>query len=181
MCSNPPKLVFCKLRLLATSTFVSVFFLAAEAGAFERQWHLGGGAGVVLPSGPYALAPAAGAYASYGVSDAFDVKLQLTLARAAAEPDLSSYRYGAYAALAYKLDVIQWIPYLGIRAGAVGITDPVPPFEALSPSIGGIAGVDYAMSRSLGFGLELSLDYLLAGSSNELLGALLTAEYRFGY
>ena len=181
VCSNPRKLVFRPLRLVTSSVFVSVCFLAGGAGAFERQWHLGGGAGAVLPSGPYALAPAAGAYASYGVSDVFDVKLQLTLARATAEPDLSSLRYGAYGALAYKLDVIQWIPYLGVRAGAVGVSDPVPPFEALSPSIGGIAGVDYAMTRSVGFGLELSLDYLLAGSGNELLGALLTAEYHFGY
>jgi hypothetical protein len=89
--------------------------------------------------------------------------------------------YGAHAALAYKLDVIQWIPYFGVRAGAVGVSDPVAPYESLSPSVGGIAGVDYAMSRSLGFGLQLSLDYLLAGEGNQLFGGLITAEYHFGY
>lgn len=181
MCSNPRPLVFRPLHLLASSTFVIGLSLTGNASAFERQWHLGGGAGVVTPSGPYALAPALGAYASYGVSDVFDVKLQLTLSRAAAEPDLASFRYGAHAALAYKIDVIQWIPYFGIRAGAVAVSDPVAPFEKLSPSVGGIAGVDYAMTRSLGFGLELSLDYLSAGAGNELFGALITAEYHWGY
>jgi hypothetical protein len=155
--------------------------LAGTASAFERQWHFGGGAGVVVPSGPYELGPALGAYGSYGVSDAFDVKLELSLARSTAEPDVASLMYGAHAALAYKLDVIQWIPYLGVRAGAVGVSDPVPPFESLSPSVGGITGVDYAMSRSFGFGLQLSLDYLLAGEGNQLFGGLITAEYHFGY
>ncbi len=172
--------MLCRL-LFALSSFAVVVSFAGGASAFEKQWRFGGGAGVIVPSEPYALGPAVGAYGAYGVSDVFDVKLELSLARATAEPDLASFMYGAYGGLAYKLDVIQWIPYIGVRAGAVGVSDAAPPFEALSPSVGGIAGVDYALSRSLGFGLELSFDYLLAGEGNRLLGALISAEYHFGY
>jgi hypothetical protein len=167
--------------LLFASSFTIVVSLAGGAHAFEEQWRFGGGAGVVVPGESYTLAPAVGAYGAYGVSDAFDVKLELSLARSTADPDVASFFYGAYGALAYKLDVIQWIPYLGVRGGVVGVSAAVAPFEAFSPSAGGIAGVDYAFSRSLGFGLGLSFDYLLAGSGNQLFGALLTAEYRFGY
>lgn len=165
--------------LLAASSFVCVVSFAEKASAFEEQFRFGGGAGVLSPSEPYSLGPALGAYGAYGISDVFDVKLELTLARVTAEPDVAAFSYGVHAALAYKLDVIQWIPYFGARAGAVGVSDPAAPFEALSPSIGGIAGIDYAMSRNLGFGLGLSFDYLISG--NQLFGALLTAEYRFSY
>jgi hypothetical protein len=128
-------------------------------------------------------------HAAYGLSDVFDLRLELAGSRQTIKPRTVEERrepvvadlYAARLGLAYKLDVIQWIPYLGVRAGAVGVSDPVPPFESLSPSVGGIAGVDYAMSRSLGFGLQLSLDYLLAGEGNQLFGGLITAEYHFGY
>jgi hypothetical protein len=154
---------------------------AGNASAFEKQWHFGGGLGVAVPSDAYKLAPALGAYGAYGISDVFDVKLELTLARSSAESPPASLLTGAHGALAYKIDVIQWIPYLGVRAGALAVSDPVGPFKGLQATVGGIAGVEYAMTRSLGFGVELSLDYSLADSGANIMGALATAEYHFGY
>jgi hypothetical protein len=168
-------------RFLTLPLFAGFFMFAGNASAFENQWHFGGGLGVAAPSGAYSLAPAAGVYGAYGISDVFDVKLELTLARATVESRPASLLTGAHAALAYKIDVIQWIPYLGVRAGMIAVSDPVGPFKGLQASAGGIAGVEYAMSRSLGFGLELFLDYSLGDSSAHMLGALATAEYRFGY
>lgn len=168
-------------RFLTLPLFAGLFMFVESASAFERQWHFGGGLGVAKPSDAYSLAPALGAYGAYGISDVFDVKLELTLARSSADSQPASLLTGAHAALAYKIDVIQWIPYLGVRSGVIAVSDPVGPFKGLQATVGGIAGIEYAMTRSLGFGVELFLDYSLADTSANMMGALATAEYHFGY
>jgi hypothetical protein len=155
-----------------------VLFLGPRAGAFEREWHLGGGLGVAAANG-YPLGPAANLYAAYGISDVFDVRLELAGSRSSLAPE-SAYLYGAKAALAYKIDVIQWIPYVAIAGGYLGVTRRVAPFTLGQPTAGLLAGLDYAVSRDFGLGVALSYDYAFHPGAAYANG-FLRAEYHFGF
>lgn len=155
-----------------------VLLLGGRASAFERQWHLGGGLGAAAAN-HYQLGPALNAYAAYGLSDVFDVRLELAGSHnATAQGD--AFLYGAKAALAYKIDVIQWIPYLGLTGGYLGVSRRASPFATAQPTAGLLAGLDYAVSRSFGLGLALSYDYAFHPGAAYANG-FLRAEYSFGF
>jgi hypothetical protein len=166
--------------------------LEGTAHAFERQWHFGLGAGAAAANG-YRVGPALNAYAAYGLSDVFDLRAELLGSRQfvtpvavqgetpslfqRAEPSLF---YGGKLALSYKVDVIQWIPYAALAAGYLGVTEPLAPYAKGQPSLGIIAGLDYAATRNLGFGGALHYDYVFhPGAAYAAL--LFRAEYRFGF
>ncbi len=48
-----------------------------RAHAFEREWHVGGGLGATVYPHYYSTGPALGLNAAYGISDVFDLKLEL--------------------------------------------------------------------------------------------------------
>ena len=89
-------------------------------------------------------------------------------------------RCGGKLALAYKIDVIQWIPYVALTAGYLGVTKPRGPYTSGQPSAGILAGLDYVASRDLGFGAVVDYDYAFhPGAAYAAL--LVRAEYHFGY
>jgi hypothetical protein len=151
---------------------------AGRAAAFEREWHLGGGLGGAAAN-HYALGPALNAYAAYGISDVFDVRLELAGSRNSTQAG-DAFLYGAKAALAYKVDVIQWIPYVAIAGGYLGATRRVSPLALAQPTAGLLAGLDYAVSRNFGLGLALSYDYAFHPGAAYANG-FLRAEYTFGF
>jgi hypothetical protein len=153
--------------------------LAAEpAHAFERQWHLGGGLGAGGPTGDYSLGPVLGLHAAYGISDVFDARLELQ--GSAHELDgLATSFYGARLGIAYKLDVIQWIPYAGISGGGFAVAGET--WTVLRPSVGAFVGLDYAVSRHFGVGVLGIGDYVFTAYGKTLVAVLLRAEYRFGW
>lgn len=162
--------------------------VTGRAGAFERQWHFGAGAGVATPGSGYKLGPAVGLHAAYGLSDVFDARLEVLLSRhrpsLPADPtaprDPLGQFYGAKLGIAYKLDVIQWIPFVGVSAGFLGMVDAREPYRGAQATLGLIAGLDYALARSLGLGVIVTVDYPL-GPPATLTAGLLRAEYRFGW
>src|SRR5687768_9873032 len=112
---------------------------SSPALAFERQWHVGAGGGVVLPPGEYSVGPALAAHGASVLSGA--------------------------AGIAYKLDIIEWVPYGGVLAGYTW-SDPDLPSELgphRSPTLGFILGVDYGFSRNFGVGVAFREDFLLSG------------------
>jgi hypothetical protein len=165
--------------LFGLVTLCFVLLLGRHAGAFERQWHLGGGLGAATAN-HYRLGPAANAYAAYGLSDVFDVRLELAASQNATSQRGDPFLYGAKAALAYKIDVIQWIPYLALAGGYLGASRPVRPLAKGQPTAGFVAGLDYAVSRSFGLGLALSYDYAFHPGAYYANG-FLRAEYTFGF
>jgi hypothetical protein len=165
------------------ATFVSnallaAAFVARPARAFEKQWHLGGGLGFAAPNGSYDAGPALGVHAAYGLSDVFDLRLEMQASRSEL-PLLPLWFYGARAGIAYKLDVIQWIPYAGVSAGGFAIA--WEDGTLLRPSVGALAGLDYAVSRHFGVGALGAGDYIFADSGVTVLSVLVRAEYRFGW
>ena len=164
--------------LSAVAALLACLTWGHGARAFEREWHLGGGLGAAAANG-YALGPAVNLYAAYGLTDAFDLRVELAGSRSATQPE-PAYLYGGKVAFVYKLDVIQWIPYLGVAGGYLRMTERVAPFALGQPTAGFIGGPDYAVSRSLGLGVAGTYDYAFhptAGYAN----AFLRAEYHFGF
>src|SRR3954470_12003559 len=79
-----------------------------HARAFEREWHVGGGVGFTAYPSYYGLGPSLGLHAAYGLSDVFDLKLELLGASHsyqanAASPSERGASYSAVAGLSYKL------------------------------------------------------------------------------
>jgi len=152
--------------------------VSSRAGAFEREWHLGGGLGLAAAPG-HDLGPAASLYAAYGLSDAFDARVELSTSiqgRLNAANAFFSFK----GALAYKLDVGRWIPWIGPSVGGLATGQQKWPFDGMQPTIGAIAGLDYAWTRHFGVGLCLSGDYGFDQAA--VYGAgYLRAEYKFGW
>lgn len=174
--------------LLSTSLLVALCWLPRSASAFERQWHVGAGLGVLVPSRVYGAGGAAALHAAYGLSDVFDARLALT--GSLHEPDDDNEKRTslglATLGLAYKLDIIEWVPYFGVRAGGYYFTQAPPAskpdvetYSRGGGAVGAMAGVDYSFSRSFAVGAELSYDELLP--EGHVSGAFLRAEYRWGF
>jgi hypothetical protein len=157
------------------------------ADATERQWHLGAGAGFVgFDASEIDLGPAVQLHAAYGLSDMFDVRLELKGSRnpvhyAATDTTTTQTFFAVDAAFIYKLDVIRWVPYFGLVAGYHGTdAEPLPDVLARADfAIGGMGGLDYAFSRSVAVGVQAEYQWLLEGTT--VYAALLYGEYRWGY
>jgi hypothetical protein len=168
--------------VLALVGFFAALLESGRAEAFERQWHFGGGAGMASPGTGFALGPAVGLHGAYGLSDVFDARLELLLSQHAprAEGASADRFYGAKLGVAYKLDVIQWIPYFGVTAGFLGALEPRDQYRAAQGTIGAMGGLDYAVGRNLGVGVIGTVDYAL-GPPATMTAGVLRVEYRFGW
>jgi hypothetical protein len=151
--------------------------------AFEREWHLGAGAGISSGSG-LSTSPAIGAYAAYGLSDVFDFRAELTGRGYQIGASRDPHSLSAAAGLAYKLDVLRWVPWAGVYVGYVGfLKQPREglPFARHDAAIGLGFGLDYAASRQLGLGVTLRYDDALTQAGATNFDALLRVEYRWGW
>jgi hypothetical protein len=161
--------------------------LGRPASAFERQWHFGGGIGAASYEGTEGgISPALGLHAAYGLSDMFDARVELLGSHHTSSDDESLDVFSAAAGVTYKLDVIEWIPYIGLLAGYYYFNgEPEPEFQhdfALSAQL----GLDYAWSRSFGLGVALRYHGFMLDAPRSFTDAayftgLLRAEYRFGW
>src|SRR5690606_20768153 len=119
------------------------------------------------------------------LSDMFDVKLDL--AGSSHEVELGDYSerhmlYTASLGVAYKIDIIEWIPYIGVHAGYMFFDLPEASdldMERNDFILGGMLGLDYAVTRAFGLGLMNRLHIPLSGSN--LVDLFLRAEYRWGW
>ena len=129
------------------------------------------------------MSPALGLYAAYGVSDVFDVRLEVTARGYHLASEQDPNQLSAMLGLVYKLDVLRWVPWGGVYVGYQGF-DAVPRkdlvFEQHDAALGMGLGLDYAFSRSFGAGITLRFDDALT-SDQAAFDALLRAEYRWGW
>lgn len=172
-----------RASLVGSGLMAAVGCVSAQAHAFEREWHVGGGLGVADGKG-LALSPALSAYAAYGLSDTFDARVELTARGYHVGSNENPNALNAMAGIAYKLDVLRWVPWVGVYAGytaflkapRVGLSYQQRDF-ALALGL----GLDYAVSRNFGLGVTLRFDEALASQSDRTVDALLRAEYRWGW
>jgi hypothetical protein len=170
---------------------IAAALLGRPARAFENQWHLGAEiGGAKLLGEELGFGPRAGAYAAYGLSDVFDARFgagAFLASRNAIETFAAADVRAASAelGLAYKLDVIEWIPYAAALAG-VAWTNVAPEGTSSvtewAPALGVELGLDYAVSRELGLGLHYRAEaWLGAGAVDGAMSLSLAAEYRWGW
>jgi len=185
-----------RLCVLAALT-VCVLVGTRPACAFEHEWHIGGGIGFAsLPETDYATGVAAGVHAAYGISDMFDLRLELMASRHTYPPievpfTPAALLLSAAAGPAYKIDVGDWIPYGALLVGyyvfagngpsVLGLESPADQSVGASLAL----GLDYGPLPHLGFGLqarfhELFWDLPSSFQQTSAFSLLLRAEWRFG-
>ncbi len=182
------------MKWAAWAVCVGLGVAASDAQAFERQWHLGVGLGVGqlpdvsgsgAPFGESLGPPVVGAHTAYGLSDIFDWRLELTWGLHALHPEVSdrSHLVSAATGLSYKLDVIEWIPYLGALVGYHGrFAGPaLPGGDEGRHDVGAslILGLDHAVSRDLVIGVQLRYSRTL--SELDYFTGLLRVEHTWGF
>lgn len=154
-----------------------------SASAFERQWHVGAGAGVTSGNG-LALSPTLSAYAAYGLSDAFDARVELSARGYQIGSGQNPSAISAMAGVTYKLDVLRWVPWAGVYAGYLAFLEAPRrdlAFKERDLALGLGAGLDYGISRKLGVGVTIRFDDTLTHPDANSFEALLRAEYRWGW
>lgn len=165
---------------LGLATACAVVAVVNDARAFEDQWHAGARAGfaTLLRRG---TGPALGVHAAYGLSDMFDVHVEGLLSRHGGSDgtDVAS----AVAGLVYKIDVFEWVPYVGVVGGYYHFGGSIGPDGERGGRAGAAvqAGIDYLASRELAFNVDVRWHTAFAeGLKMPLFSATLGAEYRFG-
>lgn len=163
-------------------------FVAGRAEAFENQWHLGGALGIAKHARVDGVAPLVGVYGAYGLSDMFDLRLELGATRLHADGERVTYLSQALGGVTYKLDVIQLIPYGGVLVGASRGTHRLDDKakDRFEPTVSLLFGLDYALSRATGLGLAVGLHAMPFEESGDATASVLTtvllrAEHRFGW
>lgn len=182
------------LRVFAVSTAAAfgltiALFAPREARAFERQFHIGAEAGyaaLVNGAGATLHGFGGGVRLTYGVSDTVNA---LAIVDVSVHPATTYHGLpvdgqvlaGGALGLAYVVDILQWIPWVGATAGAyysAGPTDSGPRLALGIPF-----GLDYQLSRSIVLGAagEYKLFLLDPTGAEHRISAFLRAEYIWGY
>jgi hypothetical protein len=176
-------------RVAAVVVAVGTLLGAKTAAAYEEQWHVGGGIGAGKFIGSdIGTSPMLGAHVAYDVSDMFDLRLELGAAEHRVVESERTRHYSAAAGVVYKLDVLEWVPYVGIL-GAVHAFSGGPWPSHLKQRELGLSlplGLDYTLSRTFGVGVQIGYH----GFQSDPLGgvgdapyftALVRAEARLGW
>jgi hypothetical protein len=175
-------------KLLAAGCFAALLSTSCLAAAFEKQWHVGGGLGAgTFAESETSPGPLLGLHAAYGLSDMFDLKLE-TFAATHVRNHERLGLFSATAGVAYKVDVIEWIPYFGVQVGYYGFSGHERPGSLAAHELGLSfdLGLDYAVSRSFGLGAQLRYHGFMSDPMSSMADAayfcaLLRAEYRWGW
>lgn len=160
-------------------------FAPASAKAFDSDWHLGAKGGVAALDGKN-LGPAVGIHAAYELSDMFDAELELTGSRNPGDAGALTEIFGATAGAAYKIDILQLVPYVGVLGGYYDYMQAPGPHGESGGEFGMAVqlGLDYLLTRnvalSFDFRTHLSFHDGFTGTYMPLQTFLLGAEYRWG-
>lgn len=177
------------LKLGCVLSVLAVLLLTSgSAQAFEREWHLGAGVGISdLTASGIGWGPELGVHGAYGISDSVDVRLEgrfsrhpLRLESQGIDEQRNFFRVEA--ALAYKLDILRWVPWAALGVGYLHALEKPLPQQDLAranPLLSGTLGLDYAVSRNFGLGIVARGAVLLEGTVD--YGGQLRAEYRWGF
>jgi hypothetical protein len=180
----------CGLVFSLALSVTGALFVSGRAQAFEREWHTGGGVGFTAYPHYYSLGPALGLNAGYGISDVFDLKLEVLGSYHAYPGALKSESpwaapFSVAAGLSYKLDVLQWIPYAALLVGVRDVSGTLAhgaSFHRDDALAALVVGLDYAMTRNFGLGASVRADMLLSSlTDGESVTTMLRAEYHWGF
>ncbi len=177
---------------LACAAGVATTLATVPARAVEREHHLGADAGMVIEdSDSPDVGLSLGAHWTYGIDDAWNVMAEgdWTFVARGSSPSvvLPGNRAASIAnvdaGVAYVLDVLQWVPYAGVMAGADGLTGGTVKGLKIFPDVVLAAGLDYRVGRSLAVGVAIREHMLVTEFSTypsftQILGRV---EYTWGW
>lgn len=174
-------------RWLGLSIAGAVVAVAAPGRAYERQWHTGVGFGYALGGFPGGAVSGfgGGAHLTYGVSDAFNLRLHGDVAAFdLPEPASSAILLGGALGAEYVIDVLEWVPYVGLSAGPVTmLVQGGVPRVHLGLEVP--FGLGYQLDRSFAVGIEGRYRLLLLGdratSPTHNMLAFARLEYAWGF
>ncbi|AKT41874.1 hypothetical protein [Chondromyces crocatus] len=174
--------------LLSALALGATFGAASPAEAFERQWHAGAAFGYAMLADPGTYPGFGGRlHVAYGLTDAFNALVEVDLAT---HPGGQFFAFGGSAGATYVIDILQWVPYVGLTVGGYDLVRASQCGGPGDPAchdgrfgIGVPFGLDYAISREFSLGVAGKYSILLP--STEFPTSYLTlyarAEYVWGY
>lgn len=145
--------------LLFTSWLVAVLLaIASRAEAFERQWHAGLDAGFAALSWNDELRSGLGGglHAAYGLTDSYNALLEVGVSShsvVAGQPMLVASH--AALGMAYTLDVVSWVPYVGLLVGGYQLSGFELRQAEYRLGFQAALGFDFRPSRSWAVGAQL--------------------------
>jgi hypothetical protein len=127
---------------------------------------------------------AVGLHGAYGLSDMFDAELEFFRTHNPAVGGQSSDISAATMGLAYKIDILRWIPYAGLLGGYY-YWGGAPGPHGESGSTGGAAfqvGLDFLLTREVALNFDFRSHFSFKDELYSPLQTLmLGAEYRWGF
>lgn len=176
-------------KLAHAAAAAALLLVSAPAGAYEEQWHFGGGLGAAsFANTDTGWAPALGAHTAYDVSDMFDLRIELLGSQHEFVEGYSTRFYSVAAGFTYKIDVMEWVPYAGILGGIYAFDGQVwpSPLQQRELGISVPLGLDYTVSRTFGLGGQLRYHGFMSDPLSSLEDAphfslLFRAELRAGW
>lgn len=161
---------FCPIAAILLGSF--------QVAASEGQWRLGAGAGVVVPPDlSLPLGPEAAAWLSFGLLESFDLTLHTSLTTYR-EDSARKTLLVAEPSVLYKLDILRWVPYVGVGAGWA------QHWERGSSGafvFDGIVGVDYLLSRRWSARSEYRASFIADAADVPLSHLLFGVGFHWGY
>lgn len=189
-----------KRAALSALAVLVVAAVAPAAGAVERQHHLGVGGGPAIlkvdDKTTLSIGGVGNVHYAYGLSDAFNfmaeggyalVALDEASGKDASGKDIPATRPAgighAGAGVAYVLDVVQWVPYVGLMPTAYMLNGGSLDGTKMAFGASLALGLDYQISRSIAAGVALRQHMLLTNVSTypTYTQALLRVELMWGW
>jgi hypothetical protein len=177
--------------------FILVAASSSIAHAYEHQWQAGlsagythfiNGGGTAITHASY---PGFGTSLSltYGINDSFNIIGHVDMsAHPGAEPVLIG---GGGVGVAYVLDVLRWVPWIGVTVGGYAVSAGAPCIATTdAPCTTGRLGfslpfgLDYQVNRKFSIGAGGRYGALLFGNQNKFdqtISVFLRAQYIWGY
>jgi hypothetical protein len=159
--------------------------IANSAGAVEREQHLGidlGGNTLVLGGSGADTGGSVGAHWIYGLTDQFDLMIEGAWSVEALGGHPGSL-INAGAGVSYVLDVLQWVPYVGVLAAGYDLMGSKIGGPKLLP--GGVLalGLDYRLNREVELGVAVRENMLLTEVSTypSFVQVFARLEYTWGW
>lgn len=183
-------------RLLLASTLAGLSSLATrDARAIERQHHIGIAPTLglldVKEKSTLSLGGGGTAHYTYGLTDQFNLTVEGSSVFVAKQeldtPTTPRNRPAVVsnlsAGVGYVIDILQWVPYIGVQTGGYVLTGGTMPDPRFVWGASVQVGVDYQISREWAVGLGGRQHFLLTKLSTypSYTTVLFRVEYMWGY
>lgn len=185
-----------KVWLVAVAMAAGALTLAPNAHAIERQHHLGLGPslGILRIDGKSTVSAGVGGalHYAYGLTDQWNLTAEISsvvVAKNQEQDSLASPRNRpatvdhAGVGLAYVIDILRWVPYVGVHVGGYRLAGGTMNSALLVPGASIGAGLDYQFSRQVAVGVAGRQHFMLTQLSTfpSYTTVLLRLEYMWGY